>query len=432
MPELQTAELHYMPVRIVRPTGVRMGVPSDPDLARINDLFAAEPLTADDIFAFDAIASSDAYDSYYTRMSPATTLPNYVADLTEGAALLDSHDDRKLPFGSSFRADLQPVDSGMLEGIPAMVQVFAGYYMLRNHIVNGVSTEDYRKGIVGGTHRKMSIGFYGPDMRYVCDIDGKDLYESDFYPGQKLSDGRVVTYTIEDAHAAETSIVFKNGSPGALIQRVQSLVDQRHIPAKEIHRLESAWGVRFAGKPQQHFMSTGEISMDEKQIRTVVDGILNRAGKKLSAATREKLNSAAKSAEELIATLTSLLEEAEDQAEEGRSIRSMLGGQATVDGIRTLQAQAKAGETYTRRMIDETVAAKTAVMGDAFTKEKADAYRQRLERMAGSDFDFITDEHENWTAQRKATFSGGRKVPAVNPNTDTGKSNEFLDYDEEA
>jgi len=422
MPE-SAETLHYLPVRILRPSGARMGVPGDPDLARINDLFAAEPLTADDVFSFDAIASSDAYDSYFTRMSPETTLPNYAADLAAGAALLDSHDDRKLPFGSSFRAELQPVDGGLLEGVPATVQVYAGYYMIRNHTVNGVSTEDYRKGIVGGTHRKMSIGFYGTDMRYVSDIDGTDLFEGDTYPGQKLSDGRIVTYTIEDAHAAETSIVFKNGSPGSLIQRVQDLVTQRHIPAKEIARLEQSWGVRFAGKPTQHFI--GGTNVDEKQIRALMDGVMTRAGKKLSAASRETLNGAMKTLEDAAAAIATLLEAAEDEKEEGRSLKTALGEQATVDAVRMLKAQAKAGEAYTTRMVDETVTAKTAVMGDAFTKEKADAYRQRLARMAGSDFDFITDEHENWTAQRKATFSSGRQVPSGDIAPD--KHSEFLD-----
>lgn len=430
----ETAQLtHHMPVRIL---GRRMGPPSDPDLAVINSRFAADELTADDVFVFDAIASSDAYDSYYTRMSPETTLPNYTADLAAGAALLDSHDSYKLPFGSSFRAELQPVEGGMLEDVPATLQVFAGYYMLRNHTVNGKSTEDYRKGIVGGTHRKMSIGFTekaGVPVRYICDIDGSDLFDwkSDYYPGMRLPDGTVVTYTIHDAHAAETSIVFANSSPGALIQRVQALVDQRSIPPQEIARLEGAWNVRFAGKPTQFFMQ-GDRDVDEKQIRAVLDGVLTRAGKKLSAATRDKLAGAVKSAEELITVIAGLLEEADAETgdDEGRAVRTELGDLATRDGVRQLKAQAKAGEAYTTRLITETVTAKTAVMGDAFTKEKADAYRQRLERMATTDFAFIEDEHENWSTQRAATFKPGRQVPA-GATVGAGKHSEFLDYGDE-
>jgi len=403
-----------------------MGVPADPDLARINDLFAAEPLTADDVFSFDAIASSDAYDSYFTKMSAETTLPNYAADLAAGAALLDSHDDRKLPFGSSFRAELQAVDGGILEGVPATVQVFAGYYMLRNHTVNGVSTEDYRKGIVGGTHRKMSIGFYGTEMRYVSDIDGTDLFEGDTYPGQKLSDGRIVTYTIEDAHAAETSIVFKNGSPGSLIQRVQDLVTQRHIPAKEIARLEQSWGVRFAGKPVQHFVAKGTTHMDEQELRSLADGMLtSRAGKKLSAATREKISGAAKSAKDLISTLTALLEEAEDEKEEGRAIRAALGDQATPQAIAGLKAQAQAGKAYTDDLVTETVKARVAVAGDTF-----DAARYQA-RLAKLDLDDLKDERDTWAKQRGAVYTPGRQAPTVSPNAATGATNEFLDYGEE-
>lgn len=438
MPAQQDDQLlHYRQVRIL---GRRMGAPADPDLAIINGRFAAEPLTADDLFTFDAIASSDAYDDYYTRMDPETTLPNYEVDLAAGQALLDSHDNYRLPFGSSFRAQLQPVPDGLLEGVPASVQLFAGYYMLRNHVVNGKSTEDYRTGILGGTLRKMSIGFKGNDVRYICDVDGSDLYDwkSDYYPGMRLPDGTIVTYTIKNARAAETSLVSANGSPGALIQRVQALIDQRQIPPSEITRLEGAWGVRFAGKPTQFFTNGGVQSMDEKQIRALLDGVLNRAGKKLSAATREKLSGAVKSAEELIATISELLAEAESDAEAGRAARTELGEQATPDGIRTLRAQAKAGEAYTKRLIDETMAAKTAVLGDAFTADKAAAYRTRLERMAGSDFAFIEEEHASWSAQRKTTFRPGRPSGVVAAGSGTAGSvdgtkghSEFLDYGDE-
>lgn len=427
----ETAQLtHYMPVRIL---GRRMGPPSDPDLTIINARFAAEPQTADDLFSFDAIASSDAYDDYSTRMDPETTLPNYEVDLASGAALLDSHDNYKLPFGSSFRAELQPVPDGVLEGVPATLQVFAGYYMLRNHIVNGKSTEDYRKGIIGGTLRKMSIGFSGSDIRYICDIDGSDLFDwkSDYYPGMRLPDGTIVTYTIKNARAAETSIVFKNGSPGALIQRVQQLVDQRSIPPGELARIEQSWGVRFAGKPTQFFSNGGVQTMDEKQIRAFMDSVLNRAGKKLSAATRDKLSSAMKTMEDAAAVLAGLLEEVEDADDESRSIRTELGDLANVTGVRQLKAQAAAGEAYTKRMIDETITAKTAVMGDAFTKEKADAYRQRLERMATTDFAFIEDEHANWTAQRKTVLKPGRQVPVGAGAGSEKQHSEYLDYGDE-
>lgn len=413
----------YLPARIV---GARMGMPADPDLDRINALFAAEPLAAEQVFVFDAIASSDAIDAYYTRMDVATTLPNYVADLAAGAALLDSHDAYRLPFGSSFRAELQPVEDGVLEGVPATTQVYAGYYMLRNHVVNGTNTEEYRTGIIGGTHRKMSIGFGGPDITYVCDIDGSDLfsYDSAFYPGMRLADGTIVTYTIKHARALETSVVFKNASPGALIQRVQALVDQRAIPGGEVARLEARWGVRFAGKPQQYFIG-GVQHMDEKQIKYVVDGVQTRAGKKLSAATREKLSGAVKSAEDLIATLSDLLAEAADEVEEGRSIKAELGEAGTIEGIRTLKASAAAGESYRADLIAETVKARVAVAGDAFDKTR---YEKRL---ASYDLDDLKDERETWTAQRAAAYTPGRIVPTVDVAGETASRNEYLDYGEE-
>lgn len=384
------------------------GTPDPGDLAIINGRFAAQPLAADEVFVFDGIPSTDAVDSYWTHMDVATSLPNYRDDFQAGQSLLDSHDFYRLGIGLSFRAALEAIDGA--EGQPATTQVRAGYYMLRKqHVGNEQNTDDYIRGILGGTYRKMSIGFGGPDMRYVCDIDGSDMWDwdSDYYPGQRLKDGRVVTYTVVNARAHETSIVYKNSTPGAVIQRVQALVDQRHIPPQEVARLEQAWGVRFPGRPQQFF--TGERRMSgtpgqENAGRAVLDAVI-RAGKTLSAATREKLSGVQGTLEEQAAVLAGLLEASDAAAEDGRALRAELGAQATVEDVRRLKHQAQAGDAYTRRLVDETVKAKIAVRGNDFDAER---YRKRLERL---DLDDIEDEYEDAVGKRGAAFRAGRQVP---------------------
>jgi hypothetical protein len=416
----EQAPLLYAPARIV---GRRMGAPVDADLQRINSLFAAVPLTADDLFTFDAVASTDAVDTYFTHMDTQTTLPNYRDDLGNGQGLLDSHDIYELPLGSSFRAELQPITEA--EGAPATLQVLTGYYLVRGLTVNRKATDDYIRGIETGTQRKMSIGFGGVNLRYICDIDGSDMFDwkSDYYPGMRLYDGTIVTYAVVDARAMETSLVSKNSTPGAVIQRIQALVDQRHIDPKEVLRLEQCWGVRFAGKSTQFFVSEGAGRMpqpNEQRLdaRAFLQGIHERVGKKISAATRDKLGSAvsrlgdaAGGIQEASDAIAALLEEVDAEAEAGRMVRTALGDQATAEGIAVLRADASAGKVYRADLVKETVQARVAVAGDAF-----DAKRYET-RLASYDVEDLRDEYEAWSGKRSKVFKSGRQVPVEDPET---------------
>lgn len=412
------APLLYAAARIV---GRRMGAPIDTDLQRINSLFAAVPLTAEDLFTFDAVASTDAVDTYFTHMDTQTTLPNYRDDLGNGQGLLDSHDIYELPLGSSFRAELQPITEA--EGVPATLQVLTGYYLVRGLTVNRKATDDYIRGIETGTQRKMSIGFGGVGLRYVCDIDGSDMFDwkSDYYPGMRLYDGTIVTYTVVDAHAMETSLVSKNSTPGAVIQRIQSLMDQRQIDPKDVLRLEQCWGVRFAGKAQQFFIPEGVGRMpqpNEQRLdaRSFLQGIHERVGKKISAATRDKLGSAvsrlgdaAGGIQEASDAIAALLEEVDAEAESGRMVRTALGDQATAEGLAQLRADASAGKVYRADLIKETVQARVAVAGDAFDAER---YKTRL---TSYEVDDLKDEYEAWSGKRAQVFKPGRPGPVTDP-----------------
>jgi hypothetical protein len=416
--------LIYAPVRILDAAPV----PSAEDLALINERFAAVELGPDDVFVFSGIASTDAVDYYSTHQDVATSLTNYVADLAAGAGLLDSHDIYRLPLGSSFRAVMEPITQA--EGVDATRQVRAGYYLLRGHDVPGSgNTDDYIRGILGGTHRKMSIGFGGPDMRFVCDIDGKDLWDSDYWPGQRLKDGTRVTFTVVDARLYETSIVYKNATPGALIERVRHLVAARAIPAAEAARLEQRWGVRFVAPPRQHFVPArageGNGRMDREELKRLLAGVRQRAGKTISAATRQKLedaltrlDDASGGIEEATAAINALLDEAAASAENANAIRAALGDEATPDGIAALRQRAAAGDAYTARLIEETVRAKTAVLGNEYDAAR---YRTHLERLAASDFQMLEDEHRTWTEQRRGVFRPGRQVPAGDPSEGDNK-----------
>lgn len=225
------------------------GKPSRDDLALINAL-ASRELSSDEIFVLSGDASNDAADSYFTHMDPATSLQNFARDLSNGSAFLDSHDETRLPIGASFFGKVEPIPGGRVEGVDASTQVRGRWYMLRDHNVpgRGANTNDYIAGIEAGTVRKLSIGFGGPKMRLICDVDGRDMWDWDapHYPGEILEDGTTVLYTVYDADLYETSAVYKNATPGALIARWQELITDGRIPSKEVDRLSRVAHHRFA------------------------------------------------------------------------------------------------------------------------------------------------------------------------------------------
>lgn len=412
MPEHDDQSLHVA-TRILKPTQ-RMGAPTADDLTLINARFAADDLSADDVFTFPMVISTDAVDSYFTHMD-VSTLRNFTEDFNAGQALLDSHVIYQQPIGKSYRAALGPITDR--ERSDATQQVLVDWYLLRNHVVAGTNTEEYRKGILGGVSNKGSVGFGGPDMRYVCDIDGKGLWESDYYPGQLLKDGRRATFAVVNARAMEGSLVYKNSTPGALVQRVQELITARHVSPDDVTYLETSWQTRFARPARLHRGAAidKETPVDQVQLRALLQTI-QRVGKTLSAATRAKLDAAigrlsdaAVNVDEAATELATLLADVDGEAEAGRSLKAALGDDANAERIATLKANAQAGAAYRATLIDEAVQARTAARGDGFTKEQADRYRQRLQRLP---IEEVTEERDDWAARRQQTFTAGRSIPA--------------------
>jgi hypothetical protein len=417
--ESPVSSLMFMPLLIRVEAG--MGDPSDQELKLINK-FAPTAMTAADVFRFPSVASTNALDSYFTRMDRATSLNNFVKDMRAGAALLDSHFVYRLPLGLSYGASLDPIEEGQAEGVEASHAATGAFYIPRGVEVDGGRTTDsYIRGILTGIYRKMSIGFGGPDMRITCDIDGSDLYDwdSDFYPGMRLGEGKFATYTVFDARMYEASLVYKNATPGSLVQRIQSLITDRRIVGGEISRLAGTYGVRFDVPPFRVAFSDrtqgGKVKPEE--VRAIAEGIITRAGATLSTANKDKIRSAADSATGIADTLGAMLEEADAKSEKDRAatgaveaVRAAteldLTSAPGLDEARNLIA---AGRAFRDKLIAEALAARVAVLGQAVATEEAQArIKARWERMPIAD---IQDEHTSWTAQRKDVFQSGRAVP---------------------
>jgi hypothetical protein len=364
-----------------------LAVPDAGDIAIINARFAAEPLVADQVFVFAATASTDAVDSYFTHMDIGTSLRNFVADFDAGQSLLDSHNARRMAIGSSFRAAMEPITEA--EGLPATTAVRVGYYLLRGHDVPGSgNTDAYIRGILGGVYRRMSIGFGGNDCKFVCDIDGSDIWDWDspFWPGQQLTDGTVVTYTVLNARANETSLVYKNATPGALVQRVAGLVERRLIPDAERLRLEQRWGVRFDPPARQHRgagdgpradiaratpAERKDAGMTSAQLRSLLTTARDRAGATISAATREqidtalsRLDDAGNGVDDAVAALNSLIGEVPAEGDQAaRAVIDALGDDATPEGVARLRREA--GEAETLRTENQSLTGRVTALEES-------------------------------------------------------------------
>lgn len=426
--------LIYAPLTVVR--SPQLGTPDDEELKLINKI-APEPQTRDGVFVVPGTASTNALDSYWTRMDPKSSLPNFVRDLRAGAGLMDSHDTYRLPVGMSYHAELLPVEGGKAEGAEATDQVFGRWYVLRNHDVPGSgNTESYIRGIQGGTIRKLSIGFGGSEMTITCDEDGRDIWDWDspYWPGQVLDDGRRVTYTVRDARLYETSMVYKNATPGALIARMQTLISERRINSAEAYRLARATGHRFDVPAPQHFMG-GNLPLGRDapmaiEARTLLTNLLTRKGAELSAKNRATLEDLAKRAgdsatnvQDIADELAALITPADDTGNNAaltadqRAAIVALGEDANPARITELRRNAEAGKKYRDNVIGAIVTARTAAALGADGQTTMNQERQEAIRasLALQPIDDLEELAQLWDSKRADKFVGGPLLRFSNP-----------------
>ncbi len=303
--------------------------PTEQDMTLIAR-FSLAPLAVDDVFSFGMPISTDAVDSYFTRMDPLTTLRNFVEDFKAGQALLDTHNQWSLAgvLGRSFDAYSEAIPAGQVDGAPATTRVVSRWYMRR-----GAKTNEVISDLMAGIVSKSSVGFGGNKLWLRSDQDQKDLWSSQFYPGMKLPDnpkGRA-TFTLVDANALEGSLVFKNSTPGAaeamlgygrvaqVIERITDLAQRNELPRDEVDRYAERWGVRIVGAsrrfggidvpPPVQRQTEGDMSF--------ADLVQVRVGKKFSEATRTRLEEMAGMGgnikDGLLALLKDVVEEADKE-----------------------------------------------------------------------------------------------------------------------
>lgn len=339
---------------------------------RINQMSHVQ-LSAEDVFVYQGIISSDAMDSYYTKMDAETSLRNYANDLKAGTPLMTYHETSQSPIGRSFDSSIDVKEDGktVVRGL---------FYIVRHTKINGESTDDLIRQIETGTLTEMSVGFGGINLWYKSSYDGKDIFESRYYPGDKDENGNLVYYYIMDATLREVSLVYKGACPDAVVERIRNDLPNMEDAERQIQKYETRFNVRI-DMPKQRSKEGKRMNIEEIK-RAVEKGDLQRG--------------------ELLKALKV------DAITEGqRSILKELGDDASIETVRSLKEKAEIGERAFNEKLDELVKARVAI-GQEFDQEK---YKEQMRSM---DVDFIEDQTRLFEDIKKAEFKPGRQTQKQN------------------
>lgn len=344
----------------------------DQYMDRINQMSHVQ-LSAEDVFVYQGIISSDAMDSYYTKMDAETSLRNYANDLKAGTPLMTYHETSQAPIGRSFDSSIDVKEDGktVVRGL---------FYIVRHTKINGESTDDLIRQIETGTLTEMSVGFGGINLWYKSSYDGKDIFESRYYPGDKDENGNLVYYYIMDATLREVSLVYKGACPDAVVERIRNDLPNMEDAERQIQKYETRFNVRI-DMPKQRSKEGKRMNIEEIT-RAVEKGDLQRG--------------------ELLKALKV------DAITEGqRSILKELGDDASIETVRSLKEKAEIGKRAFEEKLDELVKARVAI-GQEFDQEK---YKEQMRSM---DVDFIEDQTRLFEDIKKAEFKPGRQTQKQN------------------
>lgn len=417
----------------------------DDAMKLINGNQAQMPLTPEQLYVFRLVLSTQALDSYLSRMS-RSTLTNFAADFSAGRSLMNSHrtggfDGTELPIGRTFATDITgeflPEDAGFDMQGGASLGVYA--YIQRGLQITDVANDQIIAGIEGGTIRDVSVGFLlGPDGLYKCSVCGNDFFNYDLcahFPGVRYEEGRAFVW-VENARGSEASLVFDGATPGAMIDKAIRMSETGQLAAKDARRLEEQWGVRILPertfgviqpKGQLQFVRSEPVGVDERGRITFpadeawlkaksanLDATTRAVDAHLEDARKEKDVDWNKFLESLRAADAGLAERLAGAPEaeratllissyvERRDEATRLTGENS-----GLRARAALGDQWIADLVEQTVRARVRAEGDKFDAER---YRKML--AANADPDFIREQIESWERAAQSIFGDGKRPSA--------------------
>jgi len=407
-------------------------------------------VTPDDIYGFRMVASGNGLDFYFTRQHESS-MKNYVRDLKKGQSVLGSHDVNTFSYGQSYDATIEKADptASIYEAafyrqysnkpdLATTHYVVGDYFLVRGVELNGQKTDDLITSMRFGAVRKASISF--TVGKYQCGIDGKDMLSGWFgpwpnedegcshFPGVEYKKEGVAWAWMMDSDLMETSLVYKNASPSAmLVRKASELAVRGMLPTKELARVEERLQLRLP----RHDRTVYPVAKLEDRMKTdpveptealapAEEGVVD------AAATPPESPEAPEGGTQTESPATPEAPEPPVETEEVRQIRQawsqaqtrdaaiadLIGGPVTVEAIRSLRAAADLGTSLYAIKVDEAVAARISAQGaDTFDSAK---FRQVLLGMR--DVEYVQSEIDSYVGQKRTAFSAGRSVtPLATP-----------------
>lgn len=405
----------------------------------IDDRSAIQPA---DLFTFRVVGSSNGLDSYFTRQSDSS-LNNFVESYAHGQSLMGSHATREFSYGNSYAGELIEADPlkrnyeaafyrkyANLEKLRATKWVVADYYMLRGITLNGQPVDDLIRAMEAGVVRKASVSFYVGSYR--CGIDGQPMVADIFgpmgdgevcshFPGVEYKDAGVCYADMEDNDLLETSMVYKNASPGAmLLRKAEDLAVRGLLPAADIARIEERFAHRLPRFERRAFPGIDKEDTVPNRATDSQDPPEGTApppaeDERAPEGEEERIEEQQPTVEELQAQIAERDERIALFETRDTALTEALGEAPTAEALRTLKRSAQLGDELYLELVDEAVKARISVQHDKFN---AEGYRSML--MRERNVALVREERDSYLDQKKELFKPGRQVQPEQVQPDKG------------
>lgn len=453
--------VHYGEARIMAFGSLAELAEQEPEIQKLFSRRVRIKAAPEEIYLFQLQPSTQAMDSYGTRMAEAT-LGRYVENADEGVPVMNSHRTQRwfgkseLPLGHSFAGDVRgdPADeTPMLDRktppkdntkeIMEMGQVLQTWnYLKRDYYPNGqseIGTNDLINGIESRSVRAISIGF-GHDrpkrLQYICGLCGKPIArgfwtdnEDDCHHIPLVMDkgsGLVAFAWVYDAKLYETSTVWAGATPGAsvIVEGARMAAQSGALSAPEIEMLEELWSLSLTESnlyvPRgTHFkldqdQEVFEMPQDAEEKTQPVEGEgQDRATTVLELDLgdfEERLNGAVEALESASTDFQAGLEAARESLEQFDARLAEI--EQRQDQLN--QAQQETQQDIHAAAVERALEARIRAFGQVSTDPES--YRERLSGMTVEQIEAEIAEMSNVTASKfeSGRASGGATEGALN------------------
>lgn len=425
-----------------------MPKPTPDQLVKINQ-FTQVPLEEDRVYVFKDMMIDDQETSYHSIIHE-NLLTKFMEDARKGVALLTNHNNRQLPVGRSFDAELH-IESTE-DGRPVRSLYGHFYIDLGRNTQGGMTTDDIARGIDAGTIFDTSIGFSAKRWDCsICDNDIRDYMKCPHIPGKKYAvtrDGvdvvetcRVIVGRDGQGDLLENSLVYAGACNRASITRgnfsVESASDMEN--RSKLHLVENFKDIPLDATIYQYYTADGSVLFTDTSERTNGSKELQRRSEqevelKELLAVLSELGIASDSAEALKAELQKLVdaqsalqakeaelaektEELSKANEKASDLEARLSAKdeqiaALEQANQELSEKAQVAETYRQELITKTVEMGVRLMGNSFNAELFTKFLGTLS------LDEIKAQFDSFEQQVNEKFAGARLSQPKAPKRD--------------